>query len=253
MGAYNGEIRVLVGGDHFVLKADLEIVSPFILDPADPDGGVASLTELARYCDKNWKASIRLLDEGRLEACLAFLGEMDAQATLRAARKNPNYNIALDSFLRTIDPRRGRRSPLHNGGQIEARLGFGLRGIRISKPPNRMSLYIRNPNRRGYLWGDVQPLVDWFEIFPAKFGCAPGETTRLMMKVDGANWPRRKRSWSLGVDLYEIVLLDEKGQPERCIRKTAAPGYWIFISVSLALMILIIAVILTTLMLIGAS
>ncbi|MBT4512076.1 MAG: hypothetical protein HOC20_07715, partial [Chloroflexi bacterium] len=204
-----------------------------------------------RYCDKNWKASIRLLDEGRLEACLAFLGEMDAQATLRSARKNPNHNIALESFLRTIDPWRGRRSPLHNGSQIEARLGFGLRGIRIRKPPNRMSLYIRNPNRRGYLWGEVHSLVDWFSISPVKFGCAPGKTTRLIMKVDADRWPCRKRSWSLGMGLYEIILFDPEQRSIRRIRKTTAPGYWTLISANIALFILMMTVMLTMVMLIG--
>ncbi len=252
VGAYNGEIRVSVGGDSFVIKVGLEIVPPFILDPADPDSGVASVTEITRYCDRNWKAATRLMGEGRLEACLVFLGETEAQAALRVVRVHSDPNIALEIFLRTIDPRRGRRLPQHNGSQIEARLGFGLRGWQLRSLPDKLPLYIRNPNRRGYLWGEAHPLVDWLVITPKEFGCAPGKTARLVMKLDSNRLSRRKHVWSLRTGLYEIILLDENGQSGRRVRKAASPGYGIFFSVGITvLLIWIIVVIMFTALVLG--
>ena len=73
------------------------------------------------------------------------------------------------------------------------------------------------------------------------------------LKLDGDSLSRQKRVWSLGTGLYEIVLLDKKGQPERLIRKTAAPGYWIYVLVCLTLLILMIVVILIPLLWISTS
>lgn len=242
IGKYAGELQFHSQAGTQRLVINLEITPPFILDPADLESSVASIIEIGRYCDKDWKTAVRLFQAGRLEACLVFLDEQPALNMFKTARAYTDPEIALEAFLQSLDPSRGRRPPVHNGNDIETRLGFGPRGRGVNAPPSKLGLIIRNPNKRGYLRGEAHPLVDWLKIVPGEFSLAPGKSARLMLHVNKSRWPRQGRDYSLGVDLYEIVTLTPDGETVHYIRKTSMPGILIWGSIGVLVLSLLIII-----------
>ncbi len=229
-GQHIGQVTLHTNEGDLSLPVSVAVEPPFILNPADPQSGVTSTREMARYCDANWNASLNLLADGRLEACLHFLGESGLVLAAQQARHNPDPNLGLEGFLQLIRPHKIRRLPIMNLRAIEARLGFGLGGIGVTVPPRSVSLRIRNPHSNGYLWGEVSPLVPWLEIHPKTFHCAPGKEARLSLRVDAARWSRASRLFSAGIALFEVVLYDHEGKVTRRLQKYTSPG-WLFLAV----------------------
>jgi len=224
LGVHSGQVELVYQPGNLILRARVEIVPPFILDPADPGSAVASIDDVRHYCDANWSAAVYLFQEGRLETCLAFLGETNHLPALQAAHSQLDPNLGLETFLQSIDLRRGQRRPLTNIRAVEARLGLGPAASVVSRPPERVSLQVGNPNRRGYLSGEIRPLVEWLQVSPQSFGCAPARSALLTLQVDSTSWPRRGRSWLPGVELFEITTITPSGQRLHHFTQTSAPG-----------------------------
>lgn len=250
LGVYSGQVELISQTSSHSVLVSLEIVPPFIFDPADPGSAVASLEDVRRYCDANWSAAVYLFQEGRLDACLAFLGENNRLPDLQAGRAQLDPNTGLEIFLQSIDTPRGQRPPLINMRVVEARLGLGPAASLVNKPPNLVTLQVTNPNRRGYLAGQVRPLEEWLQISQQSFGCAPGRSTTLTLQVDPAHWPRRGRAWLPSVDLFDITTFTSTGQRMHQFSIASAPGTFFLAGlVGLVMLLVFLATFLLTLLL----
>ena len=250
LGVYRGQVELTSLTGSLILSVSLEIVPPFIFDPADPGSAVASLDEVRRYCDANWSAAVYQFQEGRLAACLAFLGETGLLPGLQAARAHLDPNIGLEIFLQSIDARRGQRRPFINMRVVEAHLGLGPAASMVNQSPNQVTLQVRNPNRHGYLTGQVRPLVEWLQVSQPTFGCAPGRGVLLTLQVDQDRWPQRGRAWLPGIDLFEITINSPNGQRLHQFTQASTPGT-LFLTglVGLVMLLVFLATFLLTLLL----
>jgi hypothetical protein len=250
LGVYTGQVELINQTSSQSVPVRLEIVPPFIIDPADPASAVASLEEIRRYCDSNWGAAFYLFQDGRLAACLAFLGETKHLPDLQAACAQLDPNTGLEIFLESIDSKRGQRLPLINMRVVEARLGLGPAASLVNRPSESVTLQVSNPNQRGYLSGQVRPLVEWLQVSQPTFGCAPGRNVLLNLQVDPIRWPRGGRAWLPSVELFEITTFTPSGQRQHQFTQASAPGT-LFLAglIGLVLLLVFLATFLVTLLL----
>lgn len=73
-----------------------------------------------------------------------------------------------------------------------------------ARRPEVVTLHILNKSKRGYLYGRVEPVVDWLRIPQPQFGCLPGQIAEVPIHVDKAK--RKLGLFSLRTELFEIVL-----------------------------------------------
>jgi hypothetical protein len=90
-----------------------------------------------------------------------------------------------------------------NAREVASQLGYGLfpkRGPLLST----VTLRIRNTSKRGYLHGEVRPLAGWLSIVENKFGCRPGQSGSVELRIDRKN--RKADKLALRKPLLEILL-----------------------------------------------
>ncbi len=168
------------------------------------------MEELRDFCDADREAGVRHLYSGRIEAFLHFVGETALAQKAAGCRRLADQNIGLETFLRAA----GVKPPTKydcNTMDVVGDLGYGPLP-RLWKKPTVLHLLIQNKSKRGYLHGQVAPLVPWLSIPQSTFGCHPGEIAEIEIHAD---YQRRKqaakkksitsRLFSAGEDLFGIL------------------------------------------------
>lgn len=175
---------------------------PYLLDQADRASAIRDKDELWRWCDAHWPEAVERLADGRLAACLRFIGEAAlAQEAIRC-RGIADRNVGLETLLRAC----GAPAPQKydtNALDIEGDLGFGFLP-RLGKKPSVLTFKVLNKNARGYLHGHLEPVAKWLTIPQPRFGCKPGEIAEVQIHADHAS--RRCKLFSAGEQLFDIVL-----------------------------------------------
>ena len=210
-GRHTGNLVVESSWGKPASRVVIEVDAPFPLDPTDAASQVSSVEELRDFCDADREAGVRHLYSGRIEAFLHFVGETALAQKAAGCRRLADQNIGLETFLRAA----GVKPPTKydcNTMDVVGDLGYGPLP-RLWKKPTVLHLLIQNKSKRGYLHGQVAPLVPWLSIPQSTFGCHPGEIAEIEIHAD---YQRRKqaakkksitsRLFSAGEDLFEIML-----------------------------------------------
>jgi hypothetical protein len=183
---------------------------PYLLDPANPASAIRDKEDFWRWCDEDWAAALGHLRDGRLAACLRFIGEAGLAQEAMRGRQMADPNVGLETLLRAA----GAAPPTKydtNTMDVVGDLGYGPLP-KLWNKPTVLHLLIQNKSKRGYLHGRVEPLVPWLSIPQPAFGCHPGEVAEIEIHAD---YERRKqeakqksltsRLFSAGENLFEIV------------------------------------------------
>jgi hypothetical protein len=162
---------------------------------------VATAEQLWRWCDDHWAAALQHLASGRLEACLAFLGDAKLAQAAAQARGDADAATGLELLLRACGA-----PPPHdwqsNDGEVVGQLGYGILP-RLFGRANAVTLRIANQSKRGYLHGQVTAQAPWLTVPAPAFACLPGQVAEVELRAD-----HKARRWSLRFNeaLYEIVV-----------------------------------------------
>jgi serine/threonine protein kinase len=179
----------------------VSVEPPYRLDPAVATTGVSTPEQLWRWCDDHWAAALQHLASGRLEACLAFLGEAKLAQAAAQARGHADAAVGLELLLRACGapPPQDWQS---NDGEVVGQLGYGILP-RLFGRANAVTLRIANQSKRGYLHGQVTAQTPWLAVPAPAFGCLPGQVAEVELRVD-----HKAQRWSLNFNetLCEIVV-----------------------------------------------
>ena len=105
------------------VQAVVTVDLPYLLDPADRASAIRDKDELWRWCDGHWDAAIGRLVDGRLAACLRFVGENSLNQEAARCQGMSDHNVGLETLLRAC----GAPAPVKydtNGLDIEGELGY---------------------------------------------------------------------------------------------------------------------------------
>jgi serine/threonine protein kinase len=203
-GRYSGQLQVQAKGrGNPIAVVTVQVDIPFSLDPANPTSRVNTLEDLRDFCDRDWQAGVTLLSNGRIGTFLSFIGETEAARTADQCRQMEDKAIGLERLLRDG---LGTKPPTKydtNAMDVVSALGLGPLPKLFGRP-EVVTLRILNKSKRGYLYGQVEPLVDWLHIPQPRFGCLPGQVAEVKIHVDKKR--RKIGLLSLGTQLFEIVL-----------------------------------------------
>lgn len=185
-----------------VCTVTVKVDVPYLLDPKQPSSAVSSVKELVAFCDSHWELSTHLLQAGRIEAFLRFIGKDGLADTAGRARRSPDASIGLESLLRAAgaEPPQQWRSNIND---VLGQLGFGPLP-KLFRKPALVSLFIENTSDRGYLHGYVRPLAPWLSVPQPRFGCLPGQIAQVRLHAD--HKARRGGLFSLNTELFEIAV-----------------------------------------------
>ncbi len=175
----------------------------FFMDPANPSTLVNDLPGLVKLCDENWEEAVYWLLSRRIEELLASLHQEKIRQAAETARQQAEPNAGLENVLRLA----GAQPPgkfSTNAHEVLSQLGYGLFPKR-GTPSKVVTLTIRNASIRGYLHGQVNPLVNWLSIPKPAFGCLPGRNAKIVLQVDPLK--RKSDRFSFRKPLIEIILL----------------------------------------------
>lgn len=184
------------------IPVTVTVEPPFLLDLADPNSAIGSKDELWRWCDGHWRRALRYLADGRLEACLQFIGEASLAGEARRRRGMADQAAGLETLLRAC----GAPPPQEwetNELEIEGQLGYGL-FPKLFRKPDVLTFKVLNKSDRGYLHGRIEPIASWLAIPDPHFGCRPGEISEITIQVNRAARPR-KLFWASEA-LLDIVI-----------------------------------------------
>jgi serine/threonine-protein kinase len=183
---------------------------PYLLDPTNPASAIRDKEDFWRWCDEDWAAALGHLRDGRLEACLRFIGEAGlAQEAMRCRQMaDPKVSVRLDLNvgLETLLRACGAPAPKKwetNALDIEGDLGYGFLP-KLGKKPEKLTFQILNKSSRGYLHGYLDPVASWLSIPEPHFGCRPGEIAEVEIHVNREARPRK--FFSPGEQLFDIVI-----------------------------------------------
>lgn len=187
---FQGSLEVLSNGGDTSIPVYLRLVdnaqprpgTRFFMDPANPGSLVSDLAGLVRLCDQNWDEAIYWLLSRRIEEFMENLGQSTLRQAAEAARLTAEPNAGLERVLRLAGAPPPRKFST-NARAVVNQLGYGLFPKR-GNPSKVITLTIRNVSKRGYLHGQVRPLADWLSIAENKFGCRPGQSGRVEMRID---------------------------------------------------------------------
>lgn len=202
-GGHTGRLQVQSNGGNPVVSVSVMVDVPFPLDPTDPASQVSTTEELRDFCDREWQAGMNLLSSGRIGTFLRFIGEPEAARMADQCRQMPDKAIGLERLLRGG---LGAKPPTKydtNAMDVVSALGLGPLPKLFGRP-EVVTLRILNKSKRGYLHGQVEPLVEWLHIPQPRFGCLPGQVAEVKIHVDKKR--RKIGLFSLGTELFEIVL-----------------------------------------------
>ncbi|MFZ2423566.1 MAG: choice-of-anchor D domain-containing protein, partial [Anaerolineae bacterium] len=204
-GQHTGTIQVEATNARTPMTTVQAIVTvdlPYLLDPSDRSSAIRDKEELWRWCDGHWDAAIGCLVDGRLAACLRFVGETALSQEAVRCQQASDRNVGLETLLRAC----GAPAPVKydtNALDIEGDLGFGFLP-KLGKKPVVLTFKVLNKNARGYLHGHLEPVAAWLAMPQPYFGCRPGEIAEVEIRADHATRPRRL--FSTGEQLFDIVL-----------------------------------------------
>lgn len=184
------------------IQAVVTVDLPYLLDPADRTSAIRDKDELWRWCDAHWQAAVERLADGRLAACLRFIGETGlAQEAIRC-QSMPDRSAGLETLLRACGAPPPQKYDT-NALDIEGDLGYGFLP-KLGKKPDVLIFKILNKSSRGYLHGHLEPAASWLSIPRPAFGCLPGEIAEVQIHADHAARPRKL--FSMGEPLFDIVI-----------------------------------------------
>ena len=179
--------------------------APFLLDPARQETALRTEKDLLAFCDDHWGEATGHFQSGQIEAFLNFIGNEEAAQTAVQYSVVPNENIGLERFLReTLKAK--PPSFRANDFEVVSALGYGPMP-RLFRKSDRETLRIEHSGKRGYLYGQVKPLVDWLAVPDPRFGCLPGEVAEVEIHVDKSQKKTGllEQLLSGGEALFEIV------------------------------------------------
>jgi serine/threonine protein kinase len=152
-------------------------------------GAVARTTgELVGLCDRHWPEARQHLNEGDFDHWFRERNRHDLVSTARSARQDVDSNFALETFMRTLDP----RLPPPRLVVAPKVLSFGrvarmARGTAQAKDFSRQ-LTVRNEGR-GYARVTFSASVPWLSFDPEEVGCLSGEEVTATIWLDSRTLP----------------------------------------------------------------
>jgi len=182
LGNHEGWVQVQSNGGSARVRVECQVLPPFLLDPADPTTAVRIGQEIVAVCDSQWPKAVAALVNGRLAACALFFGLDEALPEIQRGQALADPSAGLEVALRALGAKPATRFD-SNAGKVTADLGYGLMP-RFGKRPDQVTLAITNTNKRGYLFGTIEPLVSWLTVDNPNFGCLPGETAEIILRAN---------------------------------------------------------------------
>jgi serine/threonine protein kinase len=182
IGNHEGWLQVQSNGGSARVRVECQVIPPFLFDLSDPTTAVRTGRDILAVCDSQWVKAVAALRNGRLAACVQFFGLDEALPEVQRGQAMADLNAGLEVALRALGAKPATRFN-SNAGKVTAELGYGLMP-RFGKRPDTVTLTITNTNRRGYLFGTVEPLVSWLTVDNPGFGCQPGETAEIVLRAD---------------------------------------------------------------------
>ncbi len=181
---------------------------------------IRNVRQLLDWCDANWREAVQLLRQRALaDICQHFgkpggglfgrgsAGEDWSTMLIKVQQTHglPDDNIALEMALRAL----GAKTPghKHNWGEVESKLGLGIwPDLRWLSPwwegPKVVHFTIENQGPRGYLYGRLEPLVNWLTVNTPHFGCFASRSTEIEIYVDKKN----RRLKGMTPELFNLVI-----------------------------------------------
>ncbi|OGO29834.1 MAG: hypothetical protein A2Z16_13115 [Chloroflexi bacterium RBG_16_54_18] len=175
----------------------------FFMDPSNPGTLVNDLPGMVRLCDENWEEAVYWLLSRRIEEFLGNLRQEKLRQAAEIARQQAEPNAGLESVLRLAGAQMPEKFST-NAREVLSQLGYGLFPKR-GAPSQVVTLTIHNASKRGYLHGQVKPLVNWLSLSQPGFGCLPGRNANIELQVDRLK--RKSKKISFRRPLIEIILL----------------------------------------------
>lgn len=179
-----------------------------------------NVRQLVDWCDANWRDAVQLLRQGALaDLCQHFgkpagglfgrggAGEDWNTMLIKVQQAHglPDDNMALEMALRAL----GAKVPgcKHNWNEVESRLGMGLwPDPRWLSPwwegPKVVQFTVENQGPRGYLYGRLEPLVNWLTVNTPHFGCFASRPTAVEIYVDKKN----RKLKGMTPELFNLVI-----------------------------------------------
>jgi serine/threonine protein kinase len=158
-----------------------EAAQPFVF----VSGAVAHTTEeLAAVCDRNWNEARQHLLDGDFDYWFRARNRHDLVAKAKSSRLEANPDLALEAFLRRLNP----RLPPPQLVVEPLTLDFGR--VTRGKPVLRR-LKVRNKGR-GYVHVSFSPSVPWLNFPQPEAGCLSGTETTATVRLDAASLPLRR-------------------------------------------------------------
>lgn len=178
----------------------LTLKGGFALDITRLDSIIDDKPGLIQFCDQNWPVALGWLKNGRITAFLRFIGEDKLEQLAIQAIQQSDVNAGLETILRACGAKPAKNYHA-NIREVLHSLGFGL-SLKLGKKTDSTLLAIQNTSQRGYLYGSISPLAPWLVLNTNEFGCLPGETACLDLKVD--HQIKKATKLALRTALFEI-------------------------------------------------
>jgi hypothetical protein len=207
----NSSLQITSNGGDLTIPVSLQVVNTpqprvgtrFFMDPAMPGTQVSDLPGLVKLCDENWDDAIYWLLSRRIEEFLGSIRQDSLQQAAAVARQQFEPNAGLEDLLRRAGAPPARKFST-NAREVVRQLGFGLFPKRGS-PASKVMLTIRNTSPRGYLHGEVKPLVGWLAVPDPRFGCRPGQSAEIELTVSLR--VQKAKTLKLREALFELIFL----------------------------------------------
>ena len=180
---------------------------------------IKNVRQLVDWCDTNWRDAVQLLRQGMIADLCQHFGKPGGGFFNRGGGEDwntmlikvqqthglPDDNMALEMALRAL----GAKTPecKHNWNDVESKLGMGLwPDPRWLSPwwegPKVVRFTVENQGPRGYLYGHLEPLVNWLTVNSPHFGCFAGKTTEIEIYVD----KKSRKLKGLTLELFNLVI-----------------------------------------------
>lgn len=151
-----------IGTGPFVLRSGVQVETP---------------QELGSVIDQHWEDSTFHLYQGHFESWFQAHNRHDlANRTAQIRQNSSNQDVGVETLLRTLAP----TAPFPTLAISQSILDFGPveRGSTATQP-----LTIENQGR-GYLVGEIKPLVNWVMVSTTTIGCKKEEPQTVQVTVE---------------------------------------------------------------------
>jgi tRNA A-37 threonylcarbamoyl transferase component Bud32 len=135
--------------------------------------------ELGSVCDQHWTDGIFHLYQGHFETWLQSVNRHDLATRAAAIRqRSQDRDAGLEEFIRAVMP----TMPLPVLQLDLPQLDFGV----VERGDRAMAELVASNGGRGYVYGDIKPLVNWVRLSHTRLACRAGEQQPIVVTIDTA-------------------------------------------------------------------